>query len=330
MQKHAILLLVALLAACAGTTPAPTGAKGQTFQQFYAKLRAEAAAKGFNPATLDAAFSGTVAPVNAVLKSEKAQPELVRTFSSYTGPMLSRQRVAQGVMHMQAHADELRVIRTRTGVPAGTVVALWGIETNFGKSQGEHPVIPALVTLAWQSPRGSYFRNEVYDALRVVNKTGIKPAELKGSWAGAMGQCQFMPSSYMAYAADGDGDGKADIWNNEADVFASAANYLRSKGWRAGTPWRLAARGVNVGGLKLNERGLSEALPLADWQARGFTSKQKLPFSTTEKFRYYKPEAEGPAFLLGPNFDAILKWNNSSYFAYSVLALADILEQESR
>lgn len=334
MVRYFALVTLMLVAACSGSTPTPTAqntSQQASFTRFYAKLRAEAQAKGYNPKLLDASFSGKPAPIAAVTKSEKSQPELVRSFSDYVGGLLTAERIANGTQHYQNHADTLATITRQTGVPGNVVVALWGIETNFGKLQGTHPVIPALITLAWQSPRSDYFRSEVFEALKVLNKTGMPPADLKGSWAGAMGQCQFMPSSYMAYAIDGSGDGKADIWTNEDDVFASAANYLKGKGWRKNVPWRVELTApITLAGITLNSRGLSEPFALQDWVARGFKPTPELQrIAGYEKFRYYKPQAGGPAFLLGPNFSAVLKWNNSSYFAYAVFALSDAIAAEA-
>ena len=341
MQKNpasrlAIVALVLLVSACSTMkSDAPTtNAQGVSFKTFYARLKAEAKAKGYNPAVLDAAYAankdGKSAPIPSVVKSENAQPELVRTFAQYTGSMLSAERISRGRANLQEHATDLLATQTRTGVSASVVVALWGIETNFGKVQGEHPVIPALVTLAWQSPRSDYFRKETFAALDVLKHTGKNPSELIGSWAGAMGQCQFMPSSYLAYATDGNNDGVADIWTDEADVFASAATYLQKRGWNKSTPWRLLADGVNINGVKLNSRGLSEPQPLSFWKERGFKAPNGTKLSSGTEFRYYHPQAEGPAYLLGPNFSVILSWNNSSYFAWSVLSLADTIEQESK
>ena len=308
-----------------------TNAAGTSFKVFYSKLKAEAKTKGYNPAVLDAAFSGTPAPIPAVVKSENSQPELVRTFAQYTGSMLSTNRIGSGKENLQEHSTDLLATQSRTGVSASVVVALWGIETNFGKVQGEHPVIPALVTLAWQSPRSDYFRKETFAALQVLKKTGKKPNELIGSWAGAMGQCQFMPSSYLAYATDGNNDGVADIWTDESDVFASAATYLQKRGWKKNTPWRMAVTdSVSTKNVKLNTRGLSEPESLATWQSRGFKLPSGTNLSSADKLRYYKPQSDGPAYLLGPNFSVILSWNNSSYFAWSVLALADTIETESK
>lgn len=333
LRNALLLTFTALFAACATTAPElpSTNAKGTSFSAFYAQLKQEAKAKGYNPANLDAAFSGKPAPTPEVLKAEQSQPELVRTFAEYTGTMLSSNRIETAVANMHKHTTDLTRTQARSGVSASVVVALWGIETNFGKSQGDKPIIPALVTLAWQSPRSDYFRKETFAALEVIKTTHKNPADLKGSWAGAMGQCQFMPSSYIAYATDGDGDGKADIWNSEADVFASAATYLKERGWNKAIPWRLSINNeFDSTNLKLNSRGLSDPQPLSTFQSRGFKLPTNLKVSGTEKFRYYHPQADGPAYLLGPNFSVILSWNNSSYFAWSVLSLADVVEQESR
>lgn len=342
------LLLIVTLAACS-TAPTKTkrpkaaakppvtaqyqlsAADKKSFEIFYKKLKADAAAAGHNAANLDAAFGGAPQPITSVIQAEKSQPELTRTFASYTGAMLTSDRVNKGLEHARSHEDALEKISDDTGVPVGVIVALWGIETNFGARQGENPIIPSLVTLAWKSPRGDYFRKEVMASLTVLERTGMQPAQLKGSWAGAMGQCQFMPSSYLAYAKDGDNDGQADIWTNEDDVFASTANYLKAKGWRAKQPWRLTlAKAPSLEGVNVNARGLSDPLPLREWKKRGAEVDRLADRSINKDtpFHAYQPEPNGPVSLLGPNFDVILKWNNSSYFAFSVLSLGDILESK--
>lgn len=331
IRKVSLTVAALVLASCSSMSSLQsTNPTDESFNRFYADLRKEAARKGHDPKLLDAAFAGNIAPIPQVLKSEQSQPEIVRTFAQYTGSMLSATRIERGTANLQNHSEELSKAYQRTGVSPSVVVALWGIETRFGEVQGNHPVIPALATLAWQSPRSDYFRKETFAALQVVEKTGKNPQDLLGSWAGAMGQCQFMPSSWLAYATDGDGDGMADIWTNEADVFASAATYLHKRGWQKGQQWRFPlASGFNDKGLELNARGLSPQEPLAYWKARGFKLPANSGITSSNKLRYYKPQAEGPAYLLGPNFSVILSWNNSSYFAWSVLALADILETKA-
>lgn len=346
-----LLVLAAVLASCA--TGPSTGMQGKSkaaatkpgerpvvklttedrreFQTFFNRLREEAEQKGHKAGLLEGAYAGaTPEPITTVLEAVQSQPESTRTFAAYVGPMLSSARIGAGKEHLTQHRRALENIAQHTGVPAGTMVALWGIETNFGARQGENPILPSLVTLAWRSNRPDFFRKEVFAALTVLEKTGMHPAELKGSWAGAMGQCQFMPSNYLVYAQDGDGDGKADIWNNEEDVFASTATFLKAKGWKAGQPWRVQLAGpVDTTGVKVNERGLSDPMPLSTWQKRGAKpakggSFEGLPAGA--QTRIYEPEPGGPVMLLGPNFDVVLKWNKSSYFAYSVLSLSDILE----
>lgn len=349
LAKPLLLLAAALVASCASQPSTPVSGKGKTtkstpakeapalsakdkkeFATFYANLKAEAAQKGLNANALDEAFGGEPQPITSVLMAEQTQPETTRTFAAYVGPMLSEQRITTARSKMQEHRRPLENISNHTGVPVGTMVALWGIETNFGARQGENPILPSLITLSWRSARADYFRSEVFAALKVLDKTGMHPADLKGSWAGAMGQCQFMPSNYLAYAKDGDGDGKADIWTNEDDVFASTATFLKAKGWKGGQPWRVQLAGpVNTSGVTVNARGLSDPLPLKEWQKRGLKAAKGASFKGLPAYapsRIYEPEPGGPVYLLGPNFDVVLKWNNSSYFAYSVLTLSDILE----
>lgn len=317
------LLLTLLLAACTHASNTPP-AQSQSFQSFYQQLRAEAQRQGHNPTLLDNSFPNGIQPLPSVLKANSNQPEFTRTFASYVGPMLSANRVRLAQQHLNAHRPQLQKIQAQTGVSASVLVALWGIETNFGKNIGTIPTIPALATLAWQSNRRAYFTAETMAALQVLETTKIEPQNLKGSWAGAMGQCQFMPSNFLKYGRDGNNDGIADIWTNEDDVFASSAAYLQDKGWKKGQPWRHPVpQPLPSNTLKLNDRGLSQPLTLAQVKAAGLT----VPKGAGEgPYLYYHPQPGGPAYLLGSNFSTILKWNNSSYYAYAVLALADTLE----
>lgn len=324
--------LALLLAGCVSLSNGAlsTNEAGVRFTSFYAGLKAEAKAKGYDPALLDAAY-GTQppAPVPQVMTSHKAQPEFNRTFEGYTGPMLSADRVAKARAMQTTYAADLAKAEARTGVPSGLIVALWGIETSYGKAQGGHPIIPALVTLAWQAPapRNTYFKKELFAALEMVKRTGMPPAQLTGSWAGATGQCQFMPSNYLAYGTDGNGDGQVDIWHTPADVFASAATLMKANGWKPGTPWRIALNQPATAALHLNVRGLSAPHTLAEWKKHGLKIHPK-GFAEGDMFRFYQPQPESPAFLVGPNFEAVLKWNKSSYFAFSALSLADMLTKE--
>jgi membrane-bound lytic murein transglycosylase B len=260
-----------------------------------------------------------------VAKARTNQPEFTQTFATYVGRALAPTRLARGQEKVAENQAILTQIISQTGVPGGVLVALWGLESNYGTQAGNTPIIPALVSLAYSSNRPEYFRKEVFAALQVADKFKLNPRTWVGSWAGASGGPQFMPSNVLAHARDGNGDGKIDLWsqNNPADVLASAANLLRVKGWQPGQPWRVQAPSeLKLGGVELNDRGLSEPLTAALWAKRGVL---QTTFQPEDKLRYYRPQPGGPAWLVGPNFQALLNWNNSSYFAFSALTLADTL-----
>lgn len=327
-------LLAIILASCASGSPSqfPTESKAynakpkQSFNAFYQNLRAEIQAEGLPPELLDKAFGNNPQPIAAVLESEQKQPEFTRTFSQYVGSMVSEQRLSEGRALYHQHRKALKRVEAETSVPASVIVALWGAETHYGKVTGGHPVIPALATLAWSSPRAQYFRTETIAAIRIADQLNFPPSELTGSWAGALGQCQFMPTNYLKRARDGNDDGIIDIWHTQADVFASAGNFLGYLGWQQGQPWKVRAPAkLEMDDIKLNDRGLSEPMATGAWNARG---AHNLPFAADDELRYYKPEADQPAYLLGPNFDVIMRWNKSSYFAWSVLTLADNIAQK--
>lgn len=301
------------------------------FGQFFKQLEHAVVTEGLRVEDLRAAypvedFPYGPAPLVRVQVARSAQPELVQTFATYVQNMVREPRIAAGRAQLVAHAERLQRIQRDYGVPAEVLVALWGIESNFGKNQGQERVIPALVTLAWQSNRPAYFRREALQALRVAEMSGIATADLRGSWAGALGQCQFMPSNYLQLGRDGDGDGRVDIWDNVDDVLASTANYLQQRGWQAGVPWRVdVPNAPKLKGVLVNERGLSAPLHAKEWAGRGVPAEILAAFPADTKLRWYQPEQHQAGMLLGPNFGVILDWNNSSYFAYSVLALADAL-----
>jgi membrane-bound lytic murein transglycosylase B len=325
MQKWVGLVAVVLVLAGCASEPEETRVErapdNEAFQAFYRQVKDGLSA---HQARIFAeAFHGNIEPYGVAQTARKNQPELVKSFEEYVGPMLKAERVAVARQKLDDNRDLLEQIAARTGVPPEVVVALWGIETSFGRVQGTHPVIPALTTLAWHSNRPDFYNKELHAALDLIERNDLSP-DIKGSWAGAVGQPQFMPSTYLKAGVDGDGDGKVDLFDDLPDVFASAANLLRLNGWKRGLAWRLPLpEGTKVpAGLTLNERGLSEP-----FDASGL----KLPgIADGEKYRYYKPQSDAPAFLLGPNFTAVLKWNNSSYFAYAVLTLADMLREDDR
>jgi membrane-bound lytic murein transglycosylase B len=330
--KLSAFLLLALVAACAA--PQPEGAKEPAkseaeteavkpeFAAWLADLRKQAAKAGIREETLSAALDN-VRPIPRVVELDKAQPEFKLTFKKYMDRVVPLSRVEKGRRMMKTHADQLRDISKKYGVPARFVVALWGIETDFGRVSGGFPVIPALATLAYEGRRAAFFRNELLDALRILDQGHIAPAAMTGSWAGAMGQVQFMPSSFLKYAVDEDGDGKRDIWGSTQDALGSAANYLSKLGWRDDIGW---GRRVELPeGFDMSLVGLETRKTLEEWDALGVTSEDGQPLPKRNlSASLVQPEPGGEdVFLIYDNYRIIMKWNRSHFFALSVGHLAD-------
>ncbi len=296
-----------------------------SFEDFLTELKTEAASKGLPTDVLETSLEGLTAPLPDVMKRLETQPESTFSFKKYFGSMVSDHRVKKGQKNYMANRDELMEKSEKYGIPAETIVAMWGVETAYGNYTGGYDIVPSLATLAYASHRKKFFRKELFDALKIVSE-GHKPAsDMTGSWAGAMGQCQFMPSSFLMYARDGNGDGKKDIWSTLPDVFASAANYLKSHGWKSDEKWgeRVTLTKYLPGDLDLSKRGLSQWMSVEEWEALGVAPKVgKLPKGT--KARLFLPEGpSGRAWLTYHNFGVIMRWNNSSYFAVSALSLSD-------
>lgn len=209
---------------------------GPDFDQYVASLKEQALAAGMLPETVSAAFAD-VHLVDAAIRHDKNQPEFKLTLDTYIPRAVPEWKVKQAQTLYRQHLPLLTKIGREYGVQPRFIVALWGIETNFGKITGHYPLISSLSTLAWDGRREAFFKGQLFDALRILEQGHVNPANFKGSWAGAMGQVQFMPSSFLRYAVDQDGDGKKDLWGNLADVFGSAANYLSQNGWREDQTW---------------------------------------------------------------------------------------------
>jgi membrane-bound lytic murein transglycosylase B len=266
------------------------GAQDAAFQTYLRGVRAEAQGKGVSSATLDRALSG-IEQQPRVLELFSKQPEFKLSFQQYLDIVVTEQRVRRGRELRREHRALIERFAALNGVPPSLIVALWGVESNFGERLGDFPVVASLATLAFNGKRAQFFRGELIAALRILDQGHIDPAAMKGSWAGAMGQCQFIPSSFLAYGADGDGDGRKDIWGNRADVFASIGNYMRRVGWRSGETW-----GREVGGQAAAEPG----------------------------GRLVRPAGPGgPTYATTRNFAAILRWNQSDFFALAVGLLSD-------
>jgi membrane-bound lytic murein transglycosylase B len=279
---------------CAVTALLPMPALAETsdpkFAAWLRGVRAEALKAGVDQGTLDAAL-GSVEEIPQVMELARNQPEFKMTFDRYLEIVVSNERVTRGRTLLKENRAAIDRFAAPAGIPTSIVIALWGIESNYGTRLGDFEVVPALATLAYNGFRAQFFRGQLIAALKIVSQGHIGLHAMKGSWAGAMGQCQFIPSSFLAYAADGDGDGRMDIWTNKADVFASIVNYLRSVGWRAGLPW---GEEVTAG------------------TAAGHGTRIVRPAG-----------AGGPAFRTTENFRAILRWNQSEFFGLAVGLLSD-------
>ena len=293
------------------------------FETWLEGLRAEALAEGISPKTLDAALAEVV-PIPRVIELDRTQPEKTLTFQQYMERVVPNSRVEKGRQLLQQNAAQLSAVRDVFNVQPRFIVALWGIETNFGQYTGGFSVIASLATLAHDGRRSDYFRGELLNALRILEEGHITPDAMMGSWAGAMGQSQFMPSSFVRYAIDFDGDGKRDIWNTKADVFGSAANYLAESGWNGDQTW---GRKVSLpAGFDKKIARLKTSKTLANWQALGVrrANGNDLPsVSGMEGSIIFPGGEDGPAFLVYANFKTTLKWNRSTFFAMAVGHLAD-------
>jgi membrane-bound lytic murein transglycosylase B len=251
----ATALALALAAAPAAAQELETAPR-PTFTEWLAGVRAEALTRGIREDVVDAALADVVEPQPVIIERDRAQAEVVFSLEKYVSRRLTPQLIRSGRDAYAANRALLDQVAERYGVPPRIIVAIWGIESNYGRFSGVRPAVPALATLAWDPRRATFFRGELFNALEIVNRGDIDLPRLRGSWAGAMGQVQFMPSSYLKFAEDFDGDGHRDIWSTSADVFASIANYLHGHGWTAG--WNMGTRGQgDAGGAEPHHRGRS-------------------------------------------------------------------------
>jgi membrane-bound lytic murein transglycosylase B len=313
-------LLIGMLAASGGQA----SAQSEPFDVWLAQFRQQAAAEGISAAALDRALDG-VEPIPEVIERDRRQPEGRLTFRDYNRRVLSPTRIARGRELMEQHREVLDRIAADYGVQPRFIVALWGIESNYGSFTGEFPVIGALATLAYEGRRAAFFRNELLQALRIVDQGDVAPAQMTGSWAGAMGQSQFMPSSYLARAVDYDGDGRRDIWTTPPDVFASIANYLAKAGWSDRHTW---GRPVQIADqLKADAAGLEVVKPLPEWHALGVRTSNgdALPVVALDA-SLLRMDDDGPTYLVYNNFRVLMAWNRSTYFALTVGELADLID----
>lgn len=296
------------------------------FQAWLAAFRKEALADGISADTFDAAFAGLDLPIRRVLELDRFQPEFTQTLGTYLRRGVSDDRIAKGREMLSTHAALLDRIEAAYGVQPRFLVAFWGLETNFGATFGGFPVVGALATLAQDGRRSAFFRKELLKALHILDQGHIAPDRMIGSWAGAMGHLQFMPSTFARYAVDRTGDGHIDIWGSLEDTFASAAHYLSSIGWKGDETWGREVRLPK--GFDLDLVGLDTRKPLSAWRDLGLRRADggPLPVVAGMEGAVLLPAGiEGPAFLVYDNYRAIMDWNRSILYALAVGHLADRL-----
>ena len=296
-------------------------ARDPTFDEWLGGVRNEALERGISASIVDTALDD-LTPEPDILKQDRSQPKKPADFCGYMVRRLTSTRLARAKRMLEEYGTLLRKINAEFGVPARYIVSLWGLETNFGDYQGGHSVVRALATLAFDPRRSEVFRGQLFAALQILDERHLEVDEMKGSWAGAMGQVQFMPTTFLAYAVDYDGDGRKNIWGSVPDALASAANYLRQAGWRPGETW---GRRVDLpAGMTLEGR-TSPRRSVEHWGSKGVRSYggDELPVSTLRGSIVRPRNEPSPAFLVYGNYRTILAWNHSTYFGISVGTLAD-------
>ena len=295
----------------------------QKFARWVAQFRTSAGAAGIDETTLQNAFDD-VRFVPRVIELDQAQPEFSRTVWDYLDSALSVQRIARGQEKLLQLRPVVEPIAARYGVPAEVLVAIWGMESNFGSFVGNIPTIDALATLGFEGRREQWARGQLLAALNILQNRDIDRAQMIGSWAGAMGQTQFLPSNFLAYAVDADGDGRRDIWSSLDDVMASTANFLASSGWQVGQPWGIEVRLPAAFDFARADPDVRQ--PTTQWTEEGVRSMDGAPLpALTDSSILLPASARGPAFLVGPNFRTILRYNNSTSYALAVGLLAQRL-----
>jgi membrane-bound lytic murein transglycosylase B len=294
-----------------------------SFADWRQTMRSEAIAAGIDAALFDRVFAG-VTPDPAVLKADSSQPEFTRPVWEYLDGAVSSSRIGRGRVLLAQHNAMLQRIEQQYGVEAQILVAIWGLESNFGNNIGSHSVIRSLATLAYDGRRQGFWRAQLLAALQILQNGDVPSDRMIGSWAGAMGQTQFMPTTYNQHAVDFDGDGKRDLWNSSADALASAAHYLQASGWQRGQPWGFEVRLPSDFDYALADP--DQRRSLTEWAELGVRPLAPTGAAASARASLQLPAGhQGPAFLLLDNFHSILKYNNSTSYALAIGLLADNL-----
>jgi membrane-bound lytic murein transglycosylase B len=326
VRSLAIGLLTSTMCAL-GWASSGHAADDPAFAAWVKELEADARDAGISEETIEEAL-GDLALEPKVVELDRKQPETRQTFEQYRSRVLSKNRVEKGRKLLKEHRSLLNKIAAEYGVQPRFIISLWGIETSYGGFLGGHHVIQALATLAYDGRRADLFRRELISALRILDRGDIEIEDMKGSWAGAMGQCQFMPSSFLRFAVDYDGDGRRDIWSSLPDVFASIANYLSKSGWNDKYTWGRPVQLAAAEKTPSDTSGLKVVKSLPEWQSLGVRRKngRNLPVVALNASLLRTDEGEGPSYLVYDNFRVLMVWNRSTYFALTVSELSDLIK----
>ena len=299
-------------------------AQENPLDSWVAQLRQEALARGVSPTIFDNALAG-FEPMPDIIRLDHKQPEKTKNFAQYVAGAVNPSRIAKGRTLLKENKALLDKISARYGVKPQYIVALWGMETSYGQNTGGFSVVDSLATLAYDGRRAAFFREELLQALQILSDGHITLDDMIGSWAGAMGQCQFMPSSYRKFAVDENGDGRSDIWQTRADVFASIANYLTSSGWKNELGW---GREVQLpDGFDPTLADIKVKRPVREWARLGVSAVDGMLDENDDAMMalIYPDDTKSSAYLVSANYDVIMTWNKSRYFATSVGLLANAL-----
>lgn len=316
MQSRRTALALAAAALAAPVLAAPAARAQDSFAAFIAGVKAEARRAGIREATLTSAFAGVV-PNQRVMELDRNQPEFKLTWAEYKARVLPATRLQAARDNYAREQALLARVEERYGVDRYTIVGIWGIESGFGANKGNYRLVESLSTLAWEGRRAAFFRKELMNALKILDAGDVTPARLTGGYAGAMGQPQFMPSSYLAHAVDFDGDGRRDIWDSKPDVFGSIGNYLARSGWRRGEPWGQKVRvpgGFFAGGRE-------DRRTLGEWSRAGVRREDGTEFTRADvSGAVVAPDGgePGEAYMVYANFAAIRRYNPSDFYALAV------------
>ena len=305
-------------------TPAPALAPSRpqgTFPSYIEGVKAEAARSGIKPATLQAAFRGIAQPNNRVIELDRRQPEFTLTWEQYRGKVISDARIARGREFYARHRALVADVCAKYRMHPGPIMGIWGLESHYGQFTGGFNVIEALTTLAWEGRRAAFFRTQLMSALRILDAGDIPAEKMLGSYAGAMGQPQFMPDSFLRFAVDHDGNGRRDLWGDPADIVASIANYLSRSGWTPPLGW---GQQISLpAGFDPSIAGRDNRRPVSEWARLGIRTRGQIP-GDAQAAVILPDGARGQSFLaFQPNFQAIRRYNPSDFYALAVGIIGD-------